>query len=170
MEMWVLRVLHIAGGMFWMGAAVVVGLFLIPSMQEAGPAAGGVMEGITRRKMPVVINVLALINVLTGLRLYMIDVKGGGMAWLETGTGMLLTLGGLLGLGAMVLGTAVQRPTAMKLGALAAAMRSAGGPPNAEQTAQMQALGAKMANASRIGAFLMIASGLCMAASRYAPF
>ena len=35
-----LRVLHIVGGVFWVGTAVFIAAFLGPSLRAAGPAGG----------------------------------------------------------------------------------------------------------------------------------
>jgi hypothetical protein len=44
-EVLVLRLVHILGGIAWVGFAAFNTYFLIPSLGEAGPAAGPVMGG-----------------------------------------------------------------------------------------------------------------------------
>src|SRR5262245_30190568 len=115
MEFPLLILLHVAFGIFWAGSAVVIGLFIVPSILDAGPAGGPVMVGIVKRRLPFVLTIAASLVVLTGLRLYMLRFS---LSWLMSLEGLVLTLGGLLGLGALGLGVFVQRPTASRLAAL----------------------------------------------------
>jgi hypothetical protein len=166
MELWTLRVLHISAGVASAGFAMFLGWFLMPALRDAGPGGSPVMGALLKRRLPVWMNVLGLIVVLTGLRLYMLYFNGN---WLKTGTGIVLTLGAVLGLGAFFIGMMVSRPTAMKLGALNAVIAAAGGKPTPDQSAQLQALSAKAFKAARLNAWHLAGATLCMALARYFP-
>ncbi len=167
MELWLLRSIHISSAVLWAGWAIFAGWFLLPAILEAGAAGGAVMGGIVKRRYPLLINVFAILTLLTGFRLYMINFSS---AWLKTGTGILLSLGALLAIGGFAIGTTVARPTTAKITAIAAAARAAGGPPTAEQQAEMGRLMAKAARTMRVISFHALGAAVFMAFSRYAPF
>ena len=60
MEYLSLIFLHVAFGVLWAGGAIVLGLFIVPSVMDAGPAGGAVMAGVVKRRMPVVLSAAAV--------------------------------------------------------------------------------------------------------------
>src|SRR5262245_683829 len=165
MEFPVLILLHVAFGILWAGGAIIIGLFIVPAILEAGPAGGAGMAGVVKRRMPVVLMIAGLIVVLTGLRLYMLRFSG---VWLTTPEGLVLTFGAILGLGALVLGLFVQKPAAQKLSALAAEVARSGGPPSPAQIAALRAQQEKLARVARLTAWHLVGAALLMASHRLA--
>jgi hypothetical protein len=157
--------LHVAFGIFWAGAAISLGLFVIPSVLEAGPAAGSVMAGVVKRKLPTVATVSATIVVLTGLRMYMIRFS---TAWLGTPEGIVITVGALMALEAYVIGVFFQRPTSVKLAALGRALAQAGGPLSAAQAQELKDLQAKLRRYAAITAWNLVGASALMASHRLA--
>jgi uncharacterized membrane protein len=156
---------HVFFGIVWAGGAIVAGLFIVPSVMDAGPAGGAVMAGMLKRRFPVLMSVSAILVSLSGLRLYSIRFS---TAFLGTPEGIVLTLGALLGLGAFVMGLAVQRPVAARLGELGAQISAAGGPPSPEQAAELQSLRERLGRAARLTAWVLVLSSLLMASHRLA--
>ena len=156
---------HVFFGIVWAGGAISAGLFFIPSVADAGPAGGPVVAGLMKRNFGMVMTVAGIVVVLSGLRLYMLRFSAD---WLGSPEGMVLTLGGLLGLGALMLGLLVQKPTAERMGALAAQVASAGGPPTPAQASEMQALRAKLTRIGRLMAWHLIGAATMMAAHKLA--
>jgi hypothetical protein len=105
----------------------------------------------------------AVIVVLTGVRLYMLRFS---TAWLTTPEGMVLSLGALLALGAFAMGVFVQRPTAVKLAALAEGIARAGTPPTAAESAEIRALQQKLRRVAAITAWHLIGAALLMSSHR----
>ena len=165
MEYFLLIFLHVFLGIVWAGGGIVTGLFVIPSVLDAGPAAGPVMAGVAKRRLPLVLTLAAALVVLTGIRLYMIRFTP---AWLTTPEGLVLTLGGLLGLAAFAMGVFVQRPTVQRIGQLSAAIAQAGGPPTASQQAELQALRARLRRIAPVVAWHLLAAAALMSAHRFA--
>jgi uncharacterized membrane protein len=165
MEYAFLILLHVFFAILWGGGAIALAFFVIPSVLEAGPGGGAVMAGILKRRFPVLMTVSAVVVLVTGLRLYMLQFS---MVWFGTPRGLALTLGGLLGLGAFALGVFVQRPTAGRLGALSAELGAAGGPPTPAQAAELQALRQRLGKTARLTAWHLIVAALLMAGSRLA--
>lgn len=165
MEFASLLLLHIFFAILWAGGAVAAGFFIIPSVLEAGPGGGAVMAGVLKRRFPIVMTVSGLLVVLTGLRLYTMRFS---TAFLGTPEGIVLSLGGLLGLGAFFIGVFVQKPTAERLGALGAELAAAGSPPSPAQAAELAALRTRLGKVAKLTGWHLIASALLMASHRLA--
>lgn len=163
MEYVMLILIHVAFGVLWAGGAITAGFFVIPAVMEAGPAGGAVMGGIMKRKFAIVMLVSGLLVLLTGLRMYMVRFSS---EWLGSPEGIVLTLGGLLGLGALVIGIGIQKPLAERMTALGAQIAASGAPPSAEQAAEMTALRARLLKIARINAFHLVGATLLMASHR----
>jgi uncharacterized membrane protein len=165
MEYFTLIFLHVFLGIVWAGGAIVAGIFIIPAGRAGGPAGGAVVAGVARRKLPLVLTMAAALVVLTGVRLYMIRFTP---AWLTSPEGIVLTLGGLLGLAAFVLGVFIQRPTAERLGALSADIAKSGAPPSASQNAELQALRQRLRKVASLTAWHLLGAAALMSAHRLA--
>jgi uncharacterized membrane protein len=165
MEFSTLLLLHVFFGILWAGGGIAAGLFFLPSVNDAGPAGGAVMVGVMKRRFPVLMTVAAVLVVLSGLRLYMLRFS---TAFLGTPEGIVLTLGGVLGLGAFVLGVFVQRPIGQRLGALGAQIQASGAGPTPEQADEMAKLRERIGRVGRLTAWHLVASALLMASHRLA--
>jgi hypothetical protein len=165
MEFPVLILLHVAFGILWAGAAVVLGLFVLPSVLDAGPAGGAVMAGVVKRRMPFVLTIAAVLVVLSGVRLYMLRFS---LDWLMSLEGLVLTSGALLGLGGFGLGVFVQKPVASRLAALGVQVAMGGGAPDAAQAAEFRELQARLRRVARLVAWHLIGASLLMASHRLA--
>jgi hypothetical protein len=170
MEYGILIFVHVVASSLWAAVAFFYGAFLVPSIGEAGPAGGAVMGGLMKRKMPEFMTAMAVLGVLSGLRLYMLrfGVEGAGLAWVGTPEGIVITLGSLAGLHAFIKGLLVSKPMAEKAGALGAQIAQAQGKAAPELVAEMQALQAKMAKIARGSGFELLAAFLLMASHRLA--
>lgn len=165
MEYLSLIFLHVAFGILWAGGGIVLGLFIVPSVMDAGPAGGAVMAGVVKRRMSIVLSGAAVIVVLTGLRLYMIRFT---TAWLGTAEGLAIAAGAVLGIGAFVLGVFVQRPLVGRMGALAARIAASGAPPSAEQAAELAAMRTRLRRIASLTAWHLIGAALLMSMHRLA--
>jgi hypothetical protein len=165
MEYVVLISLHVLFGIFWAGAAVAIGLFIIPAVLDAGPAGGAVMAGVAKRKLPLVLVIAGGIVVLTGVRLYMIRFSA---PWLTSPEGIVLTLGGLLALAAYGMGVFVQKPTVERIGALASQIAHGGAPPTPAQAAELQVLRARLRKIAALTAWHILGAATLMSLHRLA--
>ena len=165
MEYLALIFLHVFCGIVWAGGAVVTGLFIVPAVIDAGPAAGPVMAGVARRGLPVVMTVAAFIVVLTGARLYMLRFT---TFWLTTNEGIVITLGALLAIAGFVMGVFIQRPTVARLGALSAQIAASGAAPTASQAGELQALRARLRKTAALTAWHLLGAAALMSAHRLA--
>jgi hypothetical protein len=163
MEYLALIFLHVLFGIVWAGGTVAVAFFFIPSLAEAGAGGGAVMAGVLKRGFPIAMTVSGAITVLSGVRIYMLRFSTG---WLMTPEGLALTLGGLLGLGALGIGVFVQKPTAQRIGALGAQIAASGAPPTPAQASELQALRAKMTRLGYVIGWHLLAASVLMASHR----
>src|SRR5438309_6237972 len=54
-ELVTLRLIHIVGGVFWVGSAMFTTFFLLPAVAKAGPSAGQVVLNLQKRRAFVII-------------------------------------------------------------------------------------------------------------------
>ena len=163
----VLRLIHIIGGVSWAGAVFLMVLFIYPSMRDAGPQGGALMQQFQRRRLPVFINGAAGLTMLSGFILYGRAVAMTDGAWARTSSGMMFGLGGLSTILAAVIGGVFVSRSAIRLAKLGESVQAAGGRPSPEQAAEMARLQGLMGKAMKaVAAFLAIAVA-AMATARY---
>jgi uncharacterized membrane protein len=167
----VLRLVHILGGIFWLGATLVLAGFVVPAIRAVGPSAGPVMSQLmVQRRLQFWINVSMSLAIVAGLALFAIDSRAAGGGFARSRMGITLSVGTLLAIAAAGVGGAVGKPTAQKLGELAQRMQEAqrgGGAPPADLVAQAAPLQAKLSRALTIISWLLLLSATTMAIARY---
>ena len=163
-----LRLFHIVGGAFWVGAVIFTAAFLFPAVRATGGQGGRLMQELTRaRRLPIYMNVAAGLTMLSGLAMYgrMAAVSNG--VWAGSRFGITIGIGALSTVVAAIVGGAVIGRTGIALGKLGESIQGAGGPPSPEQVAQMEALQGRMGRALRVVAALLVIAVACMAVGRY---
>lgn len=119
-ELLFLRLVHILGGIFWVGSGLFTTFFLIPALSKAGgPAAGQVMSALQQRRFFLILPTVAVLTILSGLRLWWIVSGGNGLHYFQHRSGHTYAVSGLLAIIAFVLSLAVSRPAMMRVGTLA---------------------------------------------------
>ena len=154
----VVRALHIVAAGLWIGAGVMLTLYVMPAIRDSGAAGGKVLVEVMRRGIGVFMPSIAGVTMLSGLGLYWswFQARGG-----INGTGaLLLTIGAFAGVAAAIIGGAVLGRTVNALADLALE------PPSEANAARTAALYRRGAAASRIVVTLLLASMLLMIFSR----
>lgn len=167
-EILVLRLIHVLGGIFWVGSLLFVGLFLMPTLAGIGPAAGPVMAGMRERRLMVVMPTVALLTILSGLRLLWIASGGFAAAYFTTPRGGTFAASGAAAIVAFSIGMAFLRPAQQRMGAVGATL--AQGPDEAargELVAEMGRLQRRTATLNRIIIVLLVLAAAGMAVARY---
>jgi hypothetical protein len=114
-ELIVLRLLHILGGIYWIGAAVVGVVFYNPAIAESGPAvAGPIFASLQRRRLMDVTAAVAIITLLTGLRLLWIASAGFSASYFRSAGGFTFAASGALALLAFFVALILGRPRAKR--------------------------------------------------------
>ena len=115
-EILVLRVVHVLGGVFWLGSGLFTSFFLMPAFAGSGPAAGAVMAGLQRRRLFTVLPIVAVLTILSGLRLMWIASRGFSPVYFESGMGLTLAVSGALAIvgGVLIFVIGVTKPAPFK--------------------------------------------------------
>ena len=163
----VLRLIHILAGVSWAGAVFLMVGFIYPSMRDAGPQGGALMQQFQRRRLPVFMNTMAGLTMLSGFILYGRAIAMTDGAWARTTSGMVFGLGGVATILAAIIGGAFVSRSAVQLAKIGATVQAAGGRPSPEQAAELGRLQARMGTAMRGVAALLVIAVIAMATARY---
>lgn len=167
-EMIVLRLLHVVGGVVWVGGICMMHFVLLPATAQAGPGAGPVMAAIPRQRLFRWLPWIAVLTMLAGLRLLWIASGGFAKAWFLTWPGHTYAAGGLLAILGFTVAMLVSRPSGMRAGQLIAQLASAGDV--AEQSRLHAEIAAARGRATRFGGLstmLLLTATIAMAIARY---
>lgn len=165
-----LRLMHVFAGVFWAGSVFTAARFILPAAAASGAEGQRFMRrlmlevGLTRAMI-----VSGVITVLAGLWLVWIDSAGFQPSWMGSGTGVMISIGGLAAIGGLFTGIR-SAMLAARLGRLLAALEAQGGAPKPEQLAEAQGIGARLARRSQAVAVQLAIAVLCMAVARYVVF
>ncbi len=167
-EIIVLRLVHVLGGIFWVGGVTFNAVFLLPTLAGLGPGAGPVMAGLQRRRLTTVMPTVAVLTILSGLRLLQLASAGFVGDYFASGPGIAFSLGGLLGIAGFVVGMGFTRPAMARAAVLATQL------PGAPDDAARATLGAEIARLRGRGArsnavmlALLTVAAVAMAVARY---
>jgi uncharacterized membrane protein len=160
--LFLLRAIHIVGGIVWVGGVVLVTLFVIPAARATGPAGQPMMQHMmVKGRLSVYLIIVANLTLLAGLALYGRNMSLTGGAWAHSRMGIGMTIGALSAIVAMVIGMFVTAPTAKKLGAAGAP----GGTPLSDD--ERQHLQARLGLFANIVLVLLAIAATLMATARY---
>ena len=167
-EVIALRIIHIVGGVLWVGGLAFQAIFLMPALANAGPAAGVVMGGLMKRKLPIVMPVLAILTVLSGLRLLMIASANFQGAYFSSPVGRTFSMSGGLAILGFIMGMVMVRPAMMRAAAIGQQMASATDDATRSRlAAEMAAIRNKGNVGNNVVMVLLFLALLGMASARY---
>lgn len=163
----VLRLLHILGGVIWVGGALAVNFFIgrtIGATGDAGKQFAGHLMGKTRFTQ--VLTYSAMTSVTAGFILYGIDSNWFTSAWQSSGPGIGFGLGALFALIGLVTGIKNGNNN-RAMGQLGAQIQ---GKPTAEQAAKLGAIQKQQAWIVPVNSYSLLLALMFMAVSRYLNF
>lgn len=165
----ILRVIHILSGVAWAGGSFMMAAFVGPTAQALAEDGAKFMRHIaTQSRFSEFMATVAVLTSLSGLTMYY--RLYGFLAPLNVGTGLAITIGAIAGLIALYIGFNYQARSTWRIRAIAKEIAAAGGPPQPEQLAELQSLGALMAT-SGVWLTIVIAIALIgMSLSEYFAF
>ena len=164
----ILRLLHVVLGVFWAGTIFFFAMFLFPTLGDMGPDAGKFMGALTKRRYPDIMPVIAGITILSGFLLYYRMSNGFDPAYMGSRYGMGYGNGGVTATLALIIGVAMLRPAANRMGKLMQSMPSAAaGPERDQMMAEVTRLRQRLATGSMIVTFLLLVTVILMAVTRY---
>jgi len=165
--MLVLRFAHVFFGALWVGMMAFMTFFLMPTFAEVGPDGAKLMAALQRRRIPLIMPVIALITLVSGLWLFQLLSGGQHGALLATPIGLAFGLGGLAALLAFGVGMILGRPAMIRGMKLAESLPAAAPEERAARMAEMQRLRARGAAVNRVVMALLLFALAAMAVARY---
>jgi len=167
-ELLVLRLVHVLGGVFWVGSGLFTALFLVPVLAASGATAGQVMAGLQQRRLFSVLPTVAFLTIVSGLRLMWLTSAGFSAAYFAAPSGLTYALSGLAATVAFVLAVLVVRPAAVRSGQLAASVAAAGDErARTDLTGQLASLRRRGEVVSTVVVILLVLGAAGMAVARY---
>lgn len=125
---------------------------------------------MSQKRFQVAMAVAAGLTILSGLVLFGRVSAGFQLAWVTSGTGLVLALGGLAAILAVVAGVFVQRPAATRLGVLAGQIQKSDAPPEPAHMGEMRVLQQRLGRISLWIVLLLIVAVVAMSSARYVRF
>ena len=166
-EIIALRFVHVVGGIFWVGSALLMTFFIAPSLGGLGPAAGALMAGLRQRGLMTWLPVVALLTILSGLRLIWIVSDGFDGPYMTTAMGHTFAGSGALAIVAFLVGILVARPAAARMGEIGAQMAAAPEAQRAALAEEMERLRRRSATTTMVNTILLLVAAAGMAVARY---
>jgi uncharacterized membrane protein len=163
----VLRLLHVMGGVFWVGGAVAMNFFVgrtIGATGDAGKQFAGHLMGKTNFSQFMTFN--AVISVVAGFILYGIDSNWFTSAWQSSGPGVGFGLSALFALIGFVTGI-MNGNNNRKMGRIGAQIQ---GKPTSEQASQLGAIQKQQAWVVPANTYSLLLALALMAVARYLNF
>src|SRR5512132_1308460 len=167
-EILVLRLIHVLSGILWLGSGIFTSFFLVPALTSSPAAMGAVMTGLQRRRLFLILPTVAILTILSGLRLLWITSAGFAPGYFATGTGITFAISAVAAIIAFLLSVVVSRPSAVRAGAIAASLAESPATVERERlTAELDRLRRRGAVATALGVGLGIVAASGMAIARY---
>lgn len=160
---WLLRIIHIVAGVFWVGGALIMAFFVAPTMGATGESGqrfvGHIMNNL---KFSNRMAAASGSSILAGLILFGLDARAGD-AWVRSSFATGLSLGA----GFAIIGFIVGMLTGRNMKAMAQLGAQMQGKPAPEQITAMQTFQKRQATYSNINVAALILAVIFMAIARY---
>lgn len=166
-ELFVLRLVHVLGGIFWVGSAVFTTLFLAPALAASGANAGPIMAALRQRRLMTYLPIAAVLTIASGLRLMWLTSAHFSSGYLATPTGGTFAGAGAAATVAFLVSLLVARPAALRSAQLGGALSKAPEPERASIAAELARLRRRNELASTVVVVLLVAGAAGMAVARY---
>lgn len=161
---WLLRIIHIVGGVFWVGGTLIMTFFIGPTIGATADAGqkfvGHLMNNL---KFSNRMAIASGLTILAGFTLYWIDSQGFSSPWISSGAGRGFGIGAGFALVGFVFGMMIGRTTK----AMAQLGAQIQGKPSAEQMSQMQKIRGQQGTYSIISTVTLLLALVFMAIARY---
>lgn len=166
-EIMVLRLLHILGGIFWIGSAFFISVFLVPALGRSSREVVSTMTALHHRKLFVALPIVGLLVILAGLRLMWIDSSGFSASYFATPSSQGFVYGGAAAILAFLLAFFFLRPAVDRMVALDAQIVSATEAQRSDLVAEERALQIRLSRVGAANTTLLVLAAIGMAISRY---
>ena len=160
---WLLRIIHIVAGVFWVGGSLIMTFFVVPTIAAIGePGQKFVGHLMNNLKFSNRMAIASGSTILAGFILYGLDARAGAN-WLRSDFAIGLGIGAVFALIGFVLGMLVGRTTK----AMAQLAGQIQGKPSPNQLEEMQAIRKRQATLSMSSTVAIVLATVFMAIARY---
>jgi len=162
-----LRLVHSLAGIFWVGAAVLLAVFILPTARALGDDGGRFVARLMQRGLGPTLGIAMLLTILSGLAMYGRLSAGFNRVWVTSPHGLVLGAGAVAALLSLLIGAAVNGPATVRLAKLRQVAGAGGGAATSAEAAELGALQARRDRASVVSAVFVVLAAVAMAAARY---
>jgi|GEM_PF-278638 len=162
----IIRLLHIIAGVIWVGAGIMLSMYIDPVLKSSGIDSSKFMRALyTKSGFDKLMPIVAIVTTVAGLILYWMVSDGfASVDYMRSGQGIVLGIGVVFGLlafghGFMALGS--QSRKYVKL------VNESGDTPTSDQQEALTALEAKLMRNGKISMWLGVLALIFMAGARY---
>jgi uncharacterized membrane protein len=167
----VLRLIHIVSSVCWAGGAAIFFLFVGPTAKALAPdGMQFVQHMVVKRRFSIFMVISSTLTVLSGALLIWQHAGGRWISYVETGPGLVFTIGSAVGILVYFVGMFGVSPRAKRIAQLGGEIQAAGGRPTPEQGAELQKLDKEMSAFDLVDFVLVTMSLVLMASARYWVF
>lgn len=164
----VLRFIHIVSSVCWAGGAFIFFLFVEPTAKTLAPEGMQfVQHMVVKRRFSIFMVISSTLTVLSGALLILQIAGGRWLSYVETGPGLVFTIGSAVGIFVYFIGMFGVNPRAKRIAKLGGEIQAAGGRPTPEQGAELQKLDKEMSRFDLVDFVLVAVSLALMASARY---
>ena len=160
---WLLRIIHIVGGVFWVGGTLMMTFFIGPTVGATGESGQRFVSHLmSNLKFSNRMAIASGATVLAGFTLYALDARAGS-AWLRSSFAIGLGIGAIFALIGFISGILIGRTlkTMVQLGG------QIQGKPSPDQLTRLQDLRKRQSTYSVIAALSLVLATVFMAIARY---
>jgi uncharacterized membrane protein len=162
------RLIHIVCAVIWTGGMIYYAAFVIPAARTMGPDGARFLQGLLgTNKLPIIMNVSAILTIATGIYLMKKLLGGFQLALFNSTHGALIVIGSLLALIGFIIGIGVNLPAAKRMSTIGKSLAVTGTQPTSGQFAELQKLRKRSFAASNFIAVLLFASLILMSMVKY---
>jgi uncharacterized membrane protein len=166
-EILLLRLIHIVGGIFWVGSGLFTSLFLVPALATSGANAGQVFAALQQRRLFTVLPLVAVLTIASGLRLMWIISAGFAPSYFASAQGQAFASSGVAAIVAFLLSLLVARPASARAAQLGGSLAGAPEEKRAGLAMEIATLRRRGGIASAVAVTLVVLGAAGMAVARY---
>lgn len=163
-----LRLVHVVGGILWVGAIVALAWFVVPTQRLEGAEGRRFLTRmmVERRFSPYLI-ALALGTLLSGFVLYGRAMMATHGQWASSRPAMIYGVGAITAVLAMIVGISMGGASERRMAAIEKRLQADRRGATAEETTQLEALAERAGRGARIASVLLLVTAVAMAVARY---
>ena len=163
-----LRLIHIVCTVIWAGGMIYFAVFVVPAARTLGPDGAKFIQQLAgTNKLPIVMNVSAILSIVTGILLMQKLLGGIQPALLRSTHGLLIVIGALLAVTGFIIGLSINMPAARRMNSIKNIVARSGIQPGSGQLEELERLRSRSFAATRVIAILLFGSLVLMSLVRY---